>query len=104
MILRKLVVGMLASNCYIAGSELTKQGMIIDPADEAGKILKNVEEMGLEVRLIVLTHGHPDHIGAVKEVEEDTGAEIAIHSSDAGMFQNGSAGLAFGFFYPPTPS
>lgn len=105
MILKKLVVGPLASNCYIVGSESTKEGMIIDPADEAEKILQSVEELGLEIRLIVLTHGHPDHVGALKEVKEATGAEVVIHTDDAESLQQQPLSLFFGFDYqaPPAP-
>ena len=99
MILKKLVVGPLASNCYIVGSESTKEGMIIDPADEAEKILHSVEELGLEIKLIVLTHGHPDHVGALKEVKEATDAEVVIHTDDAESFQQQSLSLFFGFDY-----
>lgn len=72
MIVRKLEVGPFATNCFIVGSESTKEGMIIDPADEARAILENVKDLGLDIKLIVLTHGHLDHIGALKEVEEKT--------------------------------
>ena len=84
MILRKLVVGPFASNCYIVGSESTKEGMIIDPGAEADEILKSVEELGLEIKLIVLTHGHTDHMGALDKVREATGVEAAIHADDTG--------------------
>ena len=79
MILKKLVVGPIASNCYIVGSEATKEGMIIDPGADAYAILKKVRELGLKIKLIVLTHRHPDHVGAAGQVKEATGAEVAAH-------------------------
>jgi len=105
VILKKLVVGPLASNCYLVGSEATKEGIIIDPADEAERILKNVTELGLETRLIVLTHGHPDHVGALKEVKEATGAEVAVHADDADSLEKQPLRFVFGpdYLAPPPP-
>jgi len=104
MILKKLVVGPFASNCYIVSSESNKEGMIIDPGDEAEVILRNVKDLGLEIRSIVLTHGHIDHIGALKEVKEATGAEVAIHADDAQALQENSVSTMFGLSYPtPLP-
>jgi len=102
LILKKLVVGPLASNCYIIGSESTKEGMIVDPGAEAGEVLKSIKELGLEIKSIVLTHGHPDHVGALKEVKEATDAEVAIHTDDAESLQQPSS-FAFGSSYPPPP-
>ena len=68
MILERLVVGPLASNCYIVGSEVTREGMVVDPGDEAEQILSKINDLQLDIKLIVLTHGHVDHIGAVKDV------------------------------------
>ncbi len=103
MILKKLVVGSFASSCYIVGSELTKAGMIIDPGDEAQEILKNVKSLGLDIKFIVITHGHIDHIGALKEIKEATGAEVAIHRDDADSLQGHSLSNVFGLSYPPPP-
>ena len=105
MILKNLVVGPLATNCYIVGSESSKEGMIVDPGDEAEVILRNVKDLGLEIRSIVLTHGHIDHIGALKEVKEATGAEVTIHSDDAQALQKKSVNTLFGLSYPaPLPA
>ncbi|MFC2004988.1 MBL fold metallo-hydrolase [Chloroflexota bacterium] len=83
MIIEQLELGPFASNCYIVGDESKKQGMIIDPGAEAGQILKKVKDSELEIRFIVLTHGHIDHISALKEVKEATDAKVAIHADDA---------------------
>ena len=87
MIVKRLIVGPFAANCYIVGSEATKEGMIIDPGDEAGQILESVKDWQLDIKFIVITHGHIDHVGAVKEVREVTGAEVCIHSADAQFLQ-----------------
>ena len=103
MIIEKLVVGPFASNCYIVGSEANKEGMIIDPGDEAKQILKRVKDLELDIKFIVLTHGHIDHTGALKEVREATGAEVVIHGDDAKFLKNQLVAIAFGVFYPMPP-
>jgi len=97
-------VGPLAANCYIVGSESNKEGMIIDPGAEAEVILRNVKDLGLEIRSIVLTHGHIDHIGALKEVKKATGAGVAIHTDEAKSLQGQSSSTLLGLAYPtPLP-
>ena len=83
MIIDRVVVSPFATNCYIVGSEASKQGIIIDPGDEAEAILGRVADLELDIKLIVLTHGHIDHVGALKAVKETSGAEMAIHADDA---------------------
>lgn len=102
MILRRLELGPFMSNCYIVGSEGTSEGMIIDPGAEAPVILDNVRELGLTVKLIVATHSHIDHIMALRQVKDETGAPFAMHEAEpmgrlmqgmakmVGMFGGGS--------------
>jgi hydroxyacylglutathione hydrolase len=79
MIIRKLQVGPYASNCYILGDEDTKKGMVIDPGAAPEEILRTVEKNGLKIELIVLTHRHPDHVGAAAQVQAALGAPLAAH-------------------------
>ena len=109
MILKALELGPFASNCYIVGSEKTKEGMIIDPGTEAETIMESVRQLGLSIKLIVATHAHPDHIMALRQVEEATEAPFAMHEAEAsggivqamagmlGMLMAGSSGA------PPKP-
>ncbi len=99
MILDKLVVGPYGSNCYIVGSEKMRMGMIIDPGAEGNRILKRVVELDISIDTIVLTHGHMDHLGALQEVKNNTGAKVAIHESEAGSF-TGRSSFMFGFSSP----
>jgi len=103
MILKKLEVGPFASNCYIVGDETNKEGMIIDPGAEANRILKNVNDLGLEITFIMLTHVHMDHIGALKEVKEATDAEFAVHADDAESLQMRPSSDMSPFFSPQPP-
>jgi hydroxyacylglutathione hydrolase len=85
MFLKCLKVGALANNCYIFSDE-TKKAVIIDPGAEAEKILEVIENENLSVEMIILTHGHPDHIGALAEVKKKTGAKIVIHEKEQEIF------------------
>jgi len=99
MILERLELGSFASNCYIVGDETTHEGMIIDPGAQAGHIMKKVKEQGLDIKYIVLTHTHPDHIGAVKAVKEATKAKLILHADDVyGLQMNSPMG---GLSSPP---
>jgi glyoxylase-like metal-dependent hydrolase (beta-lactamase superfamily II) len=105
VIVRKLEVGPFASNCYIIGSEADREGMIIDPGDEAKLILSEVKDLGLDIKVIALTHGHIDHIGALKEVKEATGAQVAIHTDDVRTLKQKLLSIFLGIRHrsPPPP-
>lgn len=94
MKIERLTVGVYAANCYIVYCEDTKEGIVIDPGDEGDRILKRVEELNLDVKYIILTHGHGDHIGGLKEVKEGTQAPILIHEGDRELLNDGTKNLS----------
>ena len=94
MIVKALTVGPLMENCFIVGCEETKQAVVIDPGDEADRILEEIQKLQLTLKYIINTHGHFDHVGANKGLKEATGAEILIHPLDAPMLGSISASAA----------
>ena len=69
MIFKKLVVGALATNCYIFGSGVTKEVVIIDPGGDDDRIIEIIEELGVKPIAILLTHGHFDHTLKVGKIQ-----------------------------------
>jgi glyoxylase-like metal-dependent hydrolase (beta-lactamase superfamily II) len=67
---KRLVVGMLETNCYIVYDENTKEGFCIDPGGSSASILGFIKEKKIEIKGILLTHGHFDHINALEAVKE----------------------------------
>jgi hydroxyacylglutathione hydrolase len=82
--LRKIVVGPYQTNCYIVGCKATREGVVIDPGSEVDRIVKEISRSGLRIRYILITHGHHDHTGGVRELKPITGAQVCIHPLDAG--------------------
>lgn len=85
MLVDFIKVGPIATNCYFLCDEATKECAIIDPGAMAPKILKKLEELGMKCTKILLTHGHYDHIMALREIHDATGAPVCIHTNDAHM-------------------
>ena len=79
-----LQVGPIGTNCYFLLDEKTNKAAIVDPGDEAQRILNTFPLKGVEVEYILLTHGHYDHTTAVPELHKAyPEAEIYIHAADA---------------------
>ncbi len=107
MIIEKLVVGPIETNCYLVSCEKTGKTLVIDPGDEGERILRKLNTLDLKPVLVVNTHGHFDHIGAVGLIVEKTGAKFLIHEDALGFLENAKQDAAlFGISLekPPSPS
>jgi len=84
---RILPVGPLQCNCSILGDEVTRAAMVIDPGDQIEDILEILHEANLELKQIVITHAHIDHVGGAMKLKAATGAPILMNQSDYGLLK-----------------
>lgn len=114
-----LTLGNYQTNCYIVFEENAKTCVVIDPGYQPETVLQALEELGLSLDAILLTHGHFDHVGGVKILAADTGCRVYVHPEDLSLpemltagplfytdtYQNGSvlslAGLSFRVLHTP---
>lgn len=95
-----LPVGPLGNNAYVLACPETREAVVVDPGFEPDTIVGAVRGAGLTVTLILLTHGHYDHVAAVREVRAALGGECRMHAADRAMMDTFNAqGMALGF--PP---
>jgi hydroxyacylglutathione hydrolase len=94
MILEKIVVGALATNCYIIASDKSKKAAVIDPGADADLILQRLKQLDLRLELIINTHGHYDHTGADSELLDNKRVPVYIGGGDLKMLNDSSANLA----------
>ena len=106
MLLSTVVVTEFMTNCFIVGDDATKEAIVIDPGGEAGRIVQEIKNLGVEVKAVVNTHAHVDHIGALKEIKNTFNAEIMLHNLELPILQTASRmGRLFGVSIeePPEP-
>jgi len=83
MIVRTVVVGFLQTNCYLVSEDKTGEALIIDPGSDAGKIKKAIRQKELTPVKILLTHGHHDHTGAMRDLMNEYGIPVLLHEEEA---------------------
>lgn len=74
------MLGELGTNCYIVYDEISRQAAVFDPADSYEVILNEIK--GLNLKYIIITHSHCDHIAALDELKAATGAKVCIGKDD----------------------
>lgn len=87
-------VGPIDVNCYILKDDNSSAGLVIDPGGNPERIMPYIVENGIDVKMIVNTHGHWDHIGAVDELRELLEVKLAIHRQDADMLTSARGNLS----------
>ena len=80
-----LPLGDYQTNCYIIHEEASKRCCVIDPGYASDLLLDKLEDLGLTVEAILLTHGHFDHVGGVKELAAEYGCQVYLHEADLSM-------------------
>ena len=80
--LRKIVLGKLYTNCYVLGDTETKEAFVIDAPAHGDKIYDFVNELGWNIKAVILTHGHFDHILGLARLTELSGAPVYIHEAE----------------------
>jgi hydroxyacylglutathione hydrolase len=94
MLIKRLVVGELATNCYLVGCEETGKAALVDPGADPSTILGELALGGWSLELIILTHAHFDHFGAVPQILEQQQVPVAIGKADAKFLSDPSLTLA----------
>jgi hydroxyacylglutathione hydrolase len=87
MLHRILPVGPLQCNCSIVGDERTREAMVIDPGDQVEDILHILREARLQLKQIVITHAHIDHVGGAMKLKAAAGAAILMNQSDYALLK-----------------
>jgi hydroxyacylglutathione hydrolase len=88
MDVRMFTVGPVAENSFIFRREASERALIVDPGDEAEKLLGAIDALGVTLDGILITHTHFDHIGAVAEVARATGAEVWVPEMEAFVLED----------------
>ena len=83
-----LPVGWLECNCSVVGDPATREAIVINPGDEVERVLEVLARHNLQVKYIVNTHAHIDHVGGLAALKEATGAPVLMHPDDHWLYQN----------------
>jgi hydroxyacylglutathione hydrolase len=101
MILESFPVGPLHCNCTILGDEVTREAIVVDPGDNIPEILSRLQKHGLNLRQIVITHAHIDHVGGAVLLKRATGAPVFLNQKDLGLLS--AMEMQAGWIGVPTP-
>lgn len=90
MIIKRVVAGIYGANCYIIMDENTKEAVVLDPGGDVDDIEKAIKSINADVKYILLTHGHVDHVGGVDELRNIVNAKVGISEKDYVLMEKGT--------------
>ena len=93
MIIKAVEAGPIQANCYILMDEETKEIVIMDPGGEAEMLSEEIDNFKGNVKFIILTHGHFDHVGAVKDLCQKYKVPFYISAVDYEYVQKDDSGI-----------
>ena len=93
MKIKQYVLGPVQTNCFVVYND-QNQAAIIDPGANGAQIVDAVQKDGKEITMVLLTHGHFDHIGGVHEIQEKANCKVYIHEQDQELLQDPSKNLS----------
>jgi len=98
MILEVRAVPPFYKNGFVVGCERTREAVVIDPGDEADQLIAAVRDLDVDVRLILLTHAHVDHVTGVGAIKDEYSVPVHLHRDDLFLYENAvRQGAMFGF-------
>jgi glyoxylase-like metal-dependent hydrolase (beta-lactamase superfamily II) len=87
MIHEILPVGPLQCNCSVIGDPVSREGMVIDPGDDIADVVALIRKHNLQIKQIVITHAHIDHVGGAMKLRALTGAPILLNQNDYALLK-----------------
>ena len=94
MQIEMIMTGPLQENCYVLMDEATHDAVVVDPGDDAPRIVEAIERMGAQPIAIINTHCHFDHVGAVSALQQQYHVPFYIHPNDEEMLENAAFSAA----------
>ncbi len=103
MVVNQFEVGNFSVFCYLVGDEKDGEALVIDPSDNADRLVSEATSHQLKIKYIVNTHAHVDHVMGNAEMVKRTGAKIVIHEKDASLLIRQPQDLLMAFRAKPSP-
>lgn len=86
--IEKIIVGPFIENCYLINRKESKDCFLIDPGYESSKLLDKISSYGFDLKFVMVTHGHADHIGAIAKLNQEYEFEVFLGEGDQDLYEN----------------